>query len=109
MVVSVLDNDIDPDTNDTKRVVSVSSPGVRGIVQVASGGSGVLFYPNRAYEFLKAGESVVETIVYTMADAVGAQSSSSLVVTVTGANDAPIAVSDTAATTRIPARFSPPY
>jgi VCBS repeat-containing protein len=99
VVASVLNNDTDPDVGDTKRVVSVSSPGVRGIVQVASGGGGVLFYPNRAYENLKAGTSIVETITYTMADAVGAQSTSILVVTVVGANDAPIAFADVSTST----------
>ena len=94
MLIPVLTNDTDVDATDTKRVVAVSSPGVRGIVQVAS--NGVMFYPNRAYEFLKAGESLVETFTYTMADAAGAQSTAHVVVTITGANDAPVAVGDVA-------------
>jgi VCBS repeat-containing protein len=99
VVVPVLDNDTDPDLGDSKRVVSVSSPGVRGIVQVATGGAGILFSPNRSYENLRAGASIVETITYTMADAVGAQSTTTLVITVVGANDAPIAFADVSTAT----------
>lgn len=94
VLIPVLNNDTDVDATDSKRMVSVSSPAVRGTVQIAT--SGVMFYPSRAYEFLKAGESVVETFAYTMADAAGAQSTTSVVVTITGANDAPVAVTDVA-------------
>ncbi len=95
--VQVLANDTDIDVGDTKRVVSVNSVGVRGIVQIPAGGSGVLFYPNNAYNYLRAGETAVETITYTMADAAGAQSTATLVVTVAGTNSAPVAVADVAA------------
>ncbi len=95
-VVQVLANDTDIDVGDTKRVVSVDSVGVRGIVQIPSGGTAVLFSPNNAYGYLRAGETAVETITYTMADAAGAQSTATLVVTVTGTNSAPVAVADNA-------------
>lgn len=94
--VQVLANDTDIDAGDTKRVVSVSSVGVRGIVQIPSGGNGITFYPNNAYANLTAGETAVETITYTMADSAGVQSSATLVVTVTGTNNAPVAVADVA-------------
>lgn len=93
-VIPVLANDTDIDANDTKRVVSVNSVGVRGVVQVATGGTGVLFYPNNAYVNLRAGESAIETMTYTMADSAGVQSTATLVVTVTGTNSAPVAVGD---------------
>ncbi len=94
VLIPVLNNDTDVDGTDTKRLVSVSSPGVRGIVQVSS--NNVMFYPGKAYEFLKVGESLVETFTYTMADAAGAQSIANVAVTIVGANDAPVAVTDIA-------------
>lgn len=93
-IVQVLANDTDIDVGDTKRVVAVNSVGVRGIVQIPSGGMGITFYPNNAYAYLRAGETAIETITYTMADATGEQSSATLVVTVTGTNNAPVAVAD---------------
>lgn len=95
VVIPVLNNDTDADLSDTKRVIAVSSPGTRGIVQVATNGAGVLFYTNQRYESLRADEVITETILYTMADAAGAASTATLLVTVTGRNDAPVAVSDT--------------
>jgi VCBS repeat-containing protein len=94
VIAAVLANDIDVDAGDTRRVVSVNSTGVRGVVQIPSGGTGILFYPNKSYEFLLAGQFAIETITYTMADSAGAVSTSTLVVTVTGANDGPLAVAD---------------
>jgi VCBS repeat-containing protein len=94
MVIPVLANDTDVDAADTKRVVAVSSPGVAAIVQVPPSGNGVTFYPNRSYEHLKAGESVVETFSYTMEDSFGLQSTATVAVTVNGQNDAPVAVTD---------------
>ncbi|MEQ1827463.1 MAG: Ig-like domain-containing protein [Pirellula sp.] len=95
-IIPVLANDFDVDAGDTKRVVSVNSVGVRGVVQVPTGGTGVLFYPNNAYAYLRAGETAIETITYTMADSAGEQSTAMLVVTVTGSNSAPVAVGDVA-------------
>ncbi len=95
-VVEVLANDTDIDTGDTKRVVSVNSVGVRGVVQIPAGGTGVLFYPNNSYSYLRAGEAAIETITYIMADSAGAQSTATLVVTVTGSNSAPVAIADVA-------------
>ncbi|MCC6511287.1 MAG: tandem-95 repeat protein, partial [Pirellulaceae bacterium] len=95
-IVQVLANDTDVDAGDTKRVVSINSAGVRGIVQIPAGGTGVLFLPNNAYAYLKAGESAIETITYTMSDAAGLQSTATLLVTVTGSNQAPVAMADAA-------------
>ncbi len=97
-IIPVLANDSDANLGDTKRVVAVDATGVRGIVQVPTGGTGVLFYTNRAYEYLKPGESAIETFSYTMADSNGAQSTSTVVVTITGANDAPTAFADSGPT-----------
>ncbi|WP_295641014.1 Ig-like domain-containing protein, partial [uncultured Methylibium sp.] len=47
---------------------------------------------NAAYQSLGAGQSVVLTVPYTVTDDQGATSTANLVITVTGANDAPVAV-----------------
>ncbi len=96
---TVLANDTDADIGDTKKVLSVDGPGVKGLVQAASDGSGVMYIPGAIYQGLKAGETATETFTYTMADGAGAQSSAQVTVTIVGANDGPVAVSDAATTT----------
>ncbi|MGD9834785.1 MAG: beta strand repeat-containing protein, partial [Piscinibacter sp.] len=48
-----------------------------------------------AYQSLGAGQSTVITVPYTVTDNAGASSGANLVITVTGTNDAPVAVVDT--------------
>jgi VCBS repeat-containing protein len=50
-----------------------------------------------AYQYLSAGEKLVVSAGYTVTDDQGATSSSSLTITVTGSNDAPVAQAATAA------------
>ncbi len=50
---------------------------------------------NAAYQSLAAGQSTVITVPYTVTDNAGATSTANLVITVTGTNDAPVAVADT--------------
>ena len=95
--IQVLANDTDADLGDTKRVISVAGPaGMLGTPSVAAGGTGVVFTLGNAFEHLLTGESVVQTFSYTMADALGAQSTSTVTVTVNGVTDGPKAVADTA-------------
>ncbi len=96
IVIPVLDNDMDIDFGDTKRVVAVQSNSAAGVVQIAANGSGILFYPNGAYQTMLSGQSIVEHLTYTMADRAGALSTASVVLTVAGANDPPHAVSNSA-------------
>jgi VCBS repeat-containing protein len=93
----VLANDTDPDTGDTKTIDSL------GVVVFNANGTGladpgnlfsivagqVQMNPGTALDALQAGQSVSFTVPYTMKDAANATSSASLVVTVTGTNDAP--------------------
>ncbi|NOS82965.1 MAG: tandem-95 repeat protein [Nitrospira sp.] len=120
ITVNVLANDQDPDAGDTKTVTAVDGngrpsqivitsantstfttfvvtpaiPAIRGAVSIAPDGQGVVYTPTQALQALRAGQVLTETIFYTMRDAAGATSSSSLVVTITGVNDAPTAVAD---------------
>ena len=107
---NVLQNDSDPDLNDSKTVTSVSAAGA-GIVggltagtygQLTLGVDGHYSYQvdnkNQAVQALRqASDTLVDTFRYTMQDAHGASSSASLTVTLHGANDAPQAFDDAGA------------
>jgi VCBS repeat-containing protein len=90
--ISVLGNDSDPD-GDALSVVSVNATGTLGAVVV--GADGVIVHdPRAAFNSLKAGETAVDSFVYTVADGKGGTSSATVRVTVTGVNDRPVAVAD---------------
>ena len=80
---------------DSKTVLSVNGAGLKGAASVAPGGGGVIYTIGQAFQGLRAGEQATETFTYTMADSGGAQSQANVTVTVTGVNDAPIAVANT--------------
>ena len=104
---NVLTNDTDVDSGDTKTVAAVN--GVAGNVGASVAGTygSVVIGSNGAYTYtlnngsaavqgLRAGQTVTDTFNYTMRDAAGATSSTTLTVTVTGTNDTPVAVANTA-------------
>ena len=107
---NVLQNDTDPDLNDSRTVTSVSAV-ASGIVggltagtygQLTLGADGHYSYQvdnnNQAVQALRqASDTLVDTFRYTMQDAHGANSIASLTVTVHGANDAPQAFDDAGA------------
>lgn len=62
-----------------------------GVLTLQSGG-GYTFVPGNAYNGLDVGETAVETISYTVDDGNGGQDTAVLVITITGANDAPVPV-----------------
>ncbi len=92
--IAVLTNDTDTDAADTKTVISVDNAGAQGTAAVTPGGGGVTYAVGGAFQNLRAGSTVTDTFTYTMADRNGAISTASVNVTVTGVNDAPIAVGD---------------
>lgn len=115
---NVLDNDTDVDAvalGETKQLSAVryDGPGGGRIIPVASGQSTsvpatfgtltinadgsyryVIDNGNAAVQALSPGQTLVEQFTYQMADAGGLSSISVLVITVQGANDAPVAVDD---------------
>ncbi|MDP3607248.1 MAG: VCBS domain-containing protein, partial [Polaromonas sp.] len=112
---NVLTNDTDVDAGDTKTVSAITG-GTVGSALVGTYGT-LTLNANGTYTYVvnnanatvnalrTAAQTVTETFTYTMADMAGATSSSTLVITVQGANDAPVAsgaiagtVTDTAAT-----------
>jgi VCBS repeat-containing protein len=89
--IDVLANDNDRD-GDAIEVSSIEANGTLGTVSIAPGGSGVIFTPGAAYQYLAAGERRTETISYTITDENGATDTGILKVNVVGANDGPIVV-----------------
>ncbi|MEM7211851.1 MAG: Ig-like domain-containing protein [Pseudomonadota bacterium] len=92
ILIDVLNNDTDPDTNDVLTISSVD-PAVRGTASIVGGQ--VQFDPGTDFDFLGVGESTTETLTYTITDGNGATDSATVTVTVNGANDDPTGVDDT--------------
>jgi VCBS repeat-containing protein len=90
VTLDVLANDIDADVGDTKSIMSITTTGLRGSAVID--GSNILYTPN--HQYLRAGQSAVETFSYRAVDGAGSQSVATVAVTVIGANDAPVAVAN---------------
>ena len=90
----------DPDPEgDPVQVVRVNGNAglVGGQITLASGGlfvidagGNALFDPQGAYETLGSGDSIVETVTYTVADDKGATDSATVTLNIAGRNDAPV-------------------
>jgi VCBS repeat-containing protein len=89
-LIDVLDNDTDPDANDTQTVVDLDTTGTIG--QVINNGANVTYNPNGQFEHLKEGETATDTFTYKVRDGQNADSllSATVTVTIQGANDAPV-------------------
>ena len=88
--IDVLSNDTDVGVNDLLCVVSIDTNGTTG--SVAVGPAGRLSYnPNGQFESLAVGQSATDTFGYTVSDTQGATDTAVVTVTITGANDAPVA------------------
>jgi len=97
LAISVLANDTDVDHGAVLSLVSASAPNGKGTATVA--GNQVQFNPGTDFDHLAQGATETVVLTYTIQDEHGAQSSSTVTVTVTGTNDAPVAHADTAAGT----------
>ncbi|MBR0930434.1 DUF4082 domain-containing protein [Bradyrhizobium diazoefficiens] len=101
---NVLTNDTDPDAGDTKTVTAVSFGSTSGTLGAALNGahgslvlnaSGAFTYTvnetDAAVQALRlASNTLTDVFNYTMRDAAGATSSTTLTITIHGANDAPV-------------------
>ena len=109
---NVLSNDTDVDVGDTKTVSAVSGVAAGTVGGSTTGSYGTLaLNANGSYTYTvdnssaavqalrTAGNTLTDTFGYTVRDAAGASSSTTLTVTIQGANDAPVAVADTATAT----------
>ncbi|MBR1155264.1 VCBS domain-containing protein [Bradyrhizobium sp. JYMT SZCCT0428] len=103
---NVLTNDTDVDAGATKTVASVNGmvgnvgnavTGTYGSVVINSNGSYTYTLNNADTDTqaIAQGVSVIDTFNYTVTDQFGATSATTLKITITGTNDAPIAIADT--------------
>ena len=101
----VLVNDTDVDAGSTRTVTAVQGVTANvGTATTLASGAVVTLNTDGSYDFvpgetLGVGETANEVINYTITDDQGATSTSTLTITVTGVNDAPIATADTNAVT----------
>jgi VCBS repeat-containing protein len=109
---NVLANDTDVDTGDTHRVSALSGGTDNGttFTKVGTYGTLVITKATGAYTYTLAngqanvqaladGQHVTDVFTYTNADNHGGSNGSTLTVTVTGSNDAPVAMADAATAT----------
>ncbi|MEA3052926.1 MAG: hypothetical protein QOG72_1829 [Sphingomonadales bacterium] len=96
LTIDALANDTDVDDGAVKTLVSVSAPAGKGTASVV--GNQVQFNPGTAFDHLAQGATENVVLNYTMKDEHGATSSSTITLTITGTNDAPVANPDVAGT-----------
>ncbi len=93
-LIDVLANDTDVDHNHVFSLVSVSAPPLnKGSAAIVN--NQLQFNPGTDFDHLAQGDTETITLNYTMQDEYGIQSSSTVNLTITGTNDAPIAMLDT--------------
>ncbi|WP_353110612.1 Ig-like domain-containing protein [Salinisphaera dokdonensis] len=100
---NVLANDADPDASDVLTVAQVGGDagnvgtpvaGVGGGQFTVNGDGTYSFDPNGDFDDLAVGESATTTISYQVSDGNGGTDTASITVTVSGANDVPVAAAD---------------
>ena len=92
ITIDVLANDTDVDNPDTMTLDSVSVPASQGTVTVVN--NQAVFTPGDDFNYLNNGEDTIVTLTYIMSDTGGLTSTSSIEVTVVGADDGTV-VTDT--------------
>ena len=109
---SVLANDSDVDTGDTRTVSGIEVLGGSSFTAVSSSGPTVVhgtygdlainadgtytYTPNAAFDALQAGDQKTDVFTYQVADAGGLSSTANLNFSIDGANDAPVVTTATA-------------
>jgi VCBS repeat-containing protein len=86
-LLSVLDNDIDVDQGDTLAIVGIDTSGVLSQVEISADGQQLRFQVAESFQSLLSGQTVTETLTYTVEDSHGASSTATLTVTIVGENE----------------------
>ena len=81
--ITVLGNDTDPDTGDTRTITEVTQP-TNGTVVITGGGTGLTYTPDANF-------TGTDSFTYTVSDGAFATDTATVSVTVTAVNDAPTA------------------
>lgn len=102
VTIDVLANDDDVDSDDDRsslRVISASAASGAMVTAAGIAGAGLVYDPRSvaAFQALAEGQTMVDQVTYTIADRHGAQASGTVLVTISGRNDAPVAAADVAA------------
>lgn len=88
LTIDVLANDTDVDAGSSFTLVSADAPEGQGFASIA--GNQLVFAPGSDFDDLSAGQTEIVTVNYTMSDELGAVSTSTVTIVVTGTNDRPI-------------------
>jgi VCBS repeat-containing protein len=88
--VQLLANDSDPDLGDSISIAA-AGPATTGTVSLVAG---ALTYTASGFDWLAQGVTATDVFTYAVRDALGAESTATVTVTVTGLNDPPTAVDD---------------
>jgi len=96
-LINVLANDTDVDNGHVFTLVTVSVPSGHGSVSISA--NQLAFDPGADFDHLNVGQTATVVVSYAMSDEHGEASSSNATLTITGTNDGPVAVVDTAAGT----------
>jgi VCBS repeat-containing protein len=96
---SLLANDVDPDNPNSKNIIAVNSVNTTGTVSFDDA-TDTLTYSANDFNSLALGETTTDSFTYTFSDNLGPldTAEATVVVTITGINDAPVASDDTAST-----------
>ncbi|HEX8468128.1 MAG TPA: Ig-like domain-containing protein, partial [Allosphingosinicella sp.] len=111
VTISPLVNDSDPDEGDTLTISAANvragqtfgdppQVGAPGSITISADGTQITYDPGTDFDYLAAGETATVLIDYRAKDSSGAEPNqnppySTITVTVTGTNDAPVAMDDT--------------
>jgi VCBS repeat-containing protein len=96
----VLANDTDPDGSDVLTVTAFDAVSAKGAMVHVNAGGGYIYNPTASVVLnaLAAGETTDDSFAYTVSDGHGGAGKAKVNITITGANDAPVAADDAAAT-----------
>ncbi|HZL96004.1 MAG TPA: Ig-like domain-containing protein, partial [Vicinamibacterales bacterium] len=93
----LLANDTDPDQHDVLTVKGADALSTLGVAVVVGADGSITYDSGDLFQNLADGESIADSFDYTITDLGGATATASVQVTVTGVNDAPVAMDDAVA------------
>ncbi|WP_157218518.1 beta strand repeat-containing protein [Flavisphingomonas formosensis] len=88
---SLLANDVDPDLGDTLTIHLNAATSAAG-AQISITNGIISYAPGSLFQSLAAGQTATDSFTYTIVDSDGLNSTATAYLTVTGANDAPTAI-----------------
>ncbi len=102
ITIDVLANDTDSNPAQL-HIDSVNTAGTKGQVTVDANTKLLSYNPNGQFRSLKVGETATDTFTYVARHGSNISSSATVTVTITGVNEAPVAVADSAVTDKLTA------